>query len=65
MKLKKLQKKLSLNQKTVVNLSGNEMNNARGGATNAGCPWTYPPCDTFMNSCLPCYQVPTDVFPYC
>ena len=50
MKQKKFDKKLSLNKKTLVNLSGGEMGNARGGGP-ATLP-TYCGCLTIIS----CFQ---------
>ena len=48
MKQKKFDKKLSLNKKTLVNLSGGEMYNARGGEKYT-YPLTY--CECPSKSC--------------
>ena len=50
MKQKRFDKKLSLNKKTVVDLSGSEMDNVRGGI-----PYTYITycCPTFKSCNVP------------
>lgn len=55
MKAKRFQKKLVLKKQTVANLKKSEMRSLNGGGMNCGNPVTYPPCDTFKNSCISCY----------
>lgn len=46
MKTKKLQKKLSLNKNTIVDLHDHEMRSAKGGTNTMCCP-----TDASINSC--------------
>lgn len=50
MKSKKFKKTLSLNKKTIVDLTGSEMNDAKGG-TNDGPP---PPPPSLYGSAVMC-----------
>jgi len=58
MKPKKLGKKLLLKRETIVNLKKQEMFNLKAGVEPTRY-LTCQPCDTMMQSCLPCPAVNT------
>ncbi|MCP5106500.1 MAG: rSAM-modified peptide [bacterium] len=58
MKTKKINKKLALNKTTISRLDDRQLGKIKGGGSWV---WTCAPCDTFMNSCLPCMMVPTGI----
>jgi bacteriocin-like protein len=50
MKTKTFKTKLSLNKKTVSNLSNNELSQVKGGGTRLGC-WLYETCEFYTCDC--------------
>lgn len=63
MKPKHVSKKLLLNKKSIATLDNRMMRVQKGGTEltdNCTNPVTHAPCDTRLNSCLPCIDYPGD-----